>query len=50
MTIVATSVFTYGQQVKTYVAIFVTLGVKIGVFDSCDINTQFYSYMDKMVF
>ena len=33
MTIMATSIFTYGQQVKTDVAIFVTQGIKTGVFD-----------------
>lgn len=36
MTNIATSVSTYHPQVKTDAAIFVTMGVKNGVFDPCD--------------
>ena len=36
MTNIATSVSTYRPQVKTDAAIFVTMGVKNGVFDPCD--------------
>ena len=37
MTNITTSVLTYGSKVKTDVAICVTMGVKNGVFESCDI-------------